>query len=139
MFSRRRLYTRSPLEDSRLFGPSPWKILATTYETNRFLSNPDPGENLLSGNLVMETGCTKAHVGAWLAPNNIIMIMMIILVIIIKQHNNSNKHNNSDNDNDYINNTSNNTDSNNNTNSNNNDDLVSRSCPKQLSMLREPT
>ena len=24
--------TRSPLEDSRLFGPSPWKILATTYE-----------------------------------------------------------------------------------------------------------
>ena len=25
-------YTRSPLEDSRLFGPSPWKILATTYE-----------------------------------------------------------------------------------------------------------
>ena len=25
-------YTRSPLEDSRLFGPSPWKILAATYE-----------------------------------------------------------------------------------------------------------
>ena len=25
-------YTRSPLEDSRLFGPSPWKILATTYK-----------------------------------------------------------------------------------------------------------
>ena len=25
-------YTRSPLEDSRLFGPSPWKILATAYE-----------------------------------------------------------------------------------------------------------
>ena len=25
-------YTRSPLQDSRLFGPSPWKILATTYE-----------------------------------------------------------------------------------------------------------
>ena len=24
-------YTWSPLEDSRLFGPSPWKILATTY------------------------------------------------------------------------------------------------------------
>ena len=24
----------------------------------RFLSNPDPGENLVSGNLVMETGCT---------------------------------------------------------------------------------
>ena len=25
-------YTRSPLQDSRLFGPSPWKIVATTYE-----------------------------------------------------------------------------------------------------------
>ena len=28
------LYTRSPLEDPRLFGPSPWKVLATTYEKN---------------------------------------------------------------------------------------------------------
>ena len=25
-------YTRSPLEDSRLFRPSPWKILAATNE-----------------------------------------------------------------------------------------------------------
>ena len=25
-------YTRSPLEDSRLFGHSPWKILAATNE-----------------------------------------------------------------------------------------------------------
>ena len=49
-------YTRSPLQDSRLFGPRPWKILAATYETNGFLSNPDPGENFLSGDLVMETG-----------------------------------------------------------------------------------
>ena len=29
-------YTRSPLEDSRLFAPSPWKILATTYDKNDF-------------------------------------------------------------------------------------------------------
>ena len=29
-------YTRSPLEDSCLFGPSPWKILATTYEQMNF-------------------------------------------------------------------------------------------------------
>ena len=50
-------YTRSPLEDSHLFGPSPWrKILAATNE-KKYLSNPAPGENLLSGNLVMETGC----------------------------------------------------------------------------------
>ena len=70
MFSRRRVaevpaslgfdsrgYTRSPSQDFRLFGPRPWKILATTYEKNGFLSNPDPGENLVSGNRVMETGC----------------------------------------------------------------------------------
>ena len=29
-------YTRSPLEVSRLFGPSPWKILTATYEENDF-------------------------------------------------------------------------------------------------------
>ena len=51
-------YTRSPLQDSRLFGPRPWKILAVTYEKQRFMSNPDPGENLVMENLVMETGCT---------------------------------------------------------------------------------
>ena len=27
-------YTRSPLEDSHLFGPSPWKTLAATNEKN---------------------------------------------------------------------------------------------------------
>ena len=26
------IYIQSPLQDSRLFGPRPWKILATTYE-----------------------------------------------------------------------------------------------------------
>ena len=26
------VYTQSPLQDSRLFGPRPWKILATTYK-----------------------------------------------------------------------------------------------------------
>ena len=55
-------YTRSPLEDSRLFGPSPWKILRHYLRTNGFLSNPASGENLLSGNLVMETGCTASSV-----------------------------------------------------------------------------
>ena len=34
--SRPAMYTRSPLEDSRLFGPSPLKILATTCKTNDF-------------------------------------------------------------------------------------------------------
>ena len=51
------MYTRSPSQDFRLFGPRPWKILATSNETKRFLSNPDPGEKLVRGNLVMETGC----------------------------------------------------------------------------------
>ena len=32
LLSDRLAYTRSPLQDSRLFGPSPWTILATTYE-----------------------------------------------------------------------------------------------------------
>ena len=54
------VYTQSPLQDSRLLGPRPWNILATTYETNGFLSNPDPGENLVMENLVMETGCSEA-------------------------------------------------------------------------------
>ena len=49
--------TRSLLEDSRLFGPSPWKVLAATYDKQKILSNPAFGENILRGNLVMETGC----------------------------------------------------------------------------------
>ena len=52
-------YTRSPSQDFRLFGPRPWKVLATAYETNGFLSNPDPGESLVSGNLAMETRCSN--------------------------------------------------------------------------------
>ena len=52
-------YTRSSLQDSRLFGPSPWKILSHYLWTNGLLSNPAPGENLVSGNLVMETGCSR--------------------------------------------------------------------------------
>ena len=60
-------YTRSPLEDPHLFGPSPWKILRHYLCTNGFLSNPAPGENILSGNLVMETGC-KAHLRGSLLP-----------------------------------------------------------------------
>ena len=35
-------YTRSPLEDSRLFGPSPWKILAATYEKKTISEQPSP-------------------------------------------------------------------------------------------------
>ena len=52
-----RCIDKSLLEDSRLFGSSPWKILRHCLWTNGFLSNSAPGENLLSGDLVMETGC----------------------------------------------------------------------------------
>ena len=47
MQSIRITYTRSPLEDSRLFGPSPWKILATTYEQNEnnISEQPSPWRN----------------------------------------------------------------------------------------------
>ena len=39
------------------FRTQPLENLSVDSVTNDFLSNPDPGENLLSGNLVMETGC----------------------------------------------------------------------------------
>ena len=35
-------YTQSPLEDSRLFGPSPWKVLATTYDKKNISEQPSP-------------------------------------------------------------------------------------------------
>ena len=72
---------QSPEEDSRLFGPGPWKILATTCETNGFLSSPAPGENLLSGNLVMETGCTCCH--ALLKRARTIYIYIYIYIVYI--------------------------------------------------------
>ena len=37
--------------------------LSVDSVTNGFLSNPDPGENLVSGNLVMETGCNMLGLG----------------------------------------------------------------------------
>ena len=39
------------------FRTQPLENLSRYLWTRRFLSNPAPGENLLSGNLVMETGC----------------------------------------------------------------------------------
>ena len=40
------------------FRTQPLENLSVDSVTNGFLSNPAPGENLESGNLVMETGCT---------------------------------------------------------------------------------
>ena len=39
------------------FRTQPLEILSVDSVTNEFLSNPAPGENLLSGNLVLETRC----------------------------------------------------------------------------------
>ena len=39
------------------FRTQPLENLSHYLRKKGFLSNPDPGENLLSGNLVMETGC----------------------------------------------------------------------------------
>ena len=39
------------------FRTQPLANLSVDSVTNGFLSNPAPGENLVSGNLVMETGC----------------------------------------------------------------------------------
>ena len=77
------MYTRSPLEDSRLFGPSPWKVLATNYEQKRFLSNPAPGENLLSGNLVMETGCIIIIIIVLLLYYCIIHCIRLLLLLVL--------------------------------------------------------
>ena len=68
------MYTRSPLQDSRLFGPRPWKILATTYEKQRFPSNPDPGESLVMENLVMETGCKTTSCHMFARPEKLVTI-----------------------------------------------------------------
>ena len=39
--------------DFRLFGPRPWKVLALIEYKNGFLSNPDPGENLVILNCLL--------------------------------------------------------------------------------------
>ena len=77
-------YTRSPLEDSRLFGPSPWKFLRHYLWTNGFLSNPALGENIVSGNLVMETGRTAINrIAIITAINRIAIITAINRIAII--------------------------------------------------------
>ena len=73
-------YTRSPSQDSRLFGPRPCEILAATYGKNGFLSNPEPGEHLVSGNLVMETGCTAVGLGWGLTPANLSYFVAVVFV-----------------------------------------------------------
>ena len=53
-------YTQFAIQDSRLFGPNPWKIVAppSNYlSKKRFLGNPILGTNLGSRILAMRTGC----------------------------------------------------------------------------------
>ena len=44
------------------FRTQPLESLSVDSVKNGFLSNPAPGENLESGNLVMETGCTDIDI-----------------------------------------------------------------------------
>ena len=44
------------------FRTQPLENLSIDSVTDGFLSNPAPGENLVSGNLVMETGCINKNV-----------------------------------------------------------------------------
>ena len=72
-------YTRSPLEDSPPFGPSPWKILRHYLWTNGFLSNPAPGENILSENLVLYI---YIYIHTYCILYNYISIMLFIYIYI---------------------------------------------------------
>ena len=53
------LYDIHPVSVTRFlsFRTQPLENLSHYLRTNGFLSNPAPGESLVSGNLVMETGC----------------------------------------------------------------------------------
>ena len=51
-------YAQSPLQDSGLFGPSPWTILILHLNLDRF-GHPAPETNLMRENLMMEIGGTQ--------------------------------------------------------------------------------
>ena len=53
------------------FWTQPLENLSIDSVTNGFLSNPAPGENLVSGNLVMETGCSVMRTLAGYRPKTI--------------------------------------------------------------------
>ena len=73
------------------FRTQPLENLSRYQWKQRFLSNPAPGENLLSGNLVMETtGCTNTTTATTTNNNinnshtiSILIILAIIIIIII--------------------------------------------------------
>ena len=53
------IYTQFPSQDSGLFGPNPWKVLAppSNYLSKKVSGQPNPWTNLVRQNLVMGTGC----------------------------------------------------------------------------------
>ena len=61
------------------FRTQPLENLSHYLWKNGFLSNPAPGENLVSGNLVMETGCTK-HIQILVY---LIAYFMLFIVILL--------------------------------------------------------
>ena len=63
-------YAQSPLQDSGLFGPSPWTILILHLNLDRF-GHPAPEENLMRENLMMEMG------------GNMIIRCMVMLMLML--------------------------------------------------------
>ena len=55
-------YTRSPLQDSRLFGPRPWKVLATTYKKIGSWATQTLAKILWGGILWWRPGVHTLHV-----------------------------------------------------------------------------
>ena len=64
------------------FRTQPLENLSVDSVNNGFLSNPAPGENLLSGNLVMETGCSR-----FLARGHVLIFQQLVHLIALHQVN----------------------------------------------------
>ena len=54
-------YTRSPLQDFRLFGPRPWKMLAATNENNDFWATQTLAKILWAGILLWRPGVASGE------------------------------------------------------------------------------
>ena len=77
-------YPRSPLQDSRLFGPSPWKVLAATYEQMGSWATQPLAKIFWAGILLWKPGVD--HSQWFMIIIIIIMIMMIMMIICMVKY-----------------------------------------------------
>ena len=98
------LYTRSPLEDSRLFGPSPWKILAAANEQKHIWGTQPLAKILLWRPGACMYACMYVCMCIYIYTHNIyiyiytyICIYIYIYVTTTTTTNNNNNHNNNNN------------------------------------------